>query len=230
MQYSILLVEDDPSVGYLLTEYLKMKGLNIHWVQNGLLALEALESQSFDLAIADIMMPGLDGFAFAEKIRNSGLQLPFIFLTARSMKVDVLKGFSLGAIDYLKKPIDEEELLVRIHAHLSRLTEDAPKRSPELMSIGAYRLDPVNQTLHIGDQSRSLTTREKDLLLYLAQHANQLCSHKTLLTQFWGKNDYFNRKSLNVFITKLRSYLAEDPNIRIDNVHNQGFVLRTGLK
>lgn len=226
MKANLLLIEDDHSIGYLLSEYLKMKGYAVAWAKNGTEGLTALESNTYDLAIVDVTMPGMDGFTFAEKLKESGRRLPFIFLTARSMKIDVLKGFALGAADYLKKPIDEEELLVRIEAHLSRLQPTEASTEPSLLRIGRYEFDPRNQLLRLDGESQTLTARERDLLLLLAQHQNQLCHHKEILTQLWGKNDYFSRKSLNVFITKLRSYLSEDPEVRIDNVHNQGFVLR----
>lgn len=226
MKANLLLIEDDNSVGYLLSEYLKMKGYAIDWAKNGVEGLAALASKHYDLAIVDVMMPGMDGFAFAEKLRETGVQLPFLFLTARSMKIDVLKGFALGAADYLKKPIDEEELLVRIEAHLHRLQSSEARTTPTTFQIGRYAFDPRNQVLHLDDATQTLTTRERDLLLLLCQHKNQLCRHQEILTQLWGKNDYFTRKSLNVFITKLRSYLSRDPEVKIDNVHNQGFVLR----
>jgi len=226
MKANLLLIEDDQSIGYLLSEYLKMKGYVVAWAKNGAEGLAALEANTYDLAIVDVTMPGMDGFTFAEKLKASGRQLPFIFLTARSMKIDVLKGFALGAADYLKKPIDEEELLVRIEAHLSRLQATEAGNEPTILRIGRYEFDPRNQVLHLDGESQALTARERDLLLLLVQHQNQLCHHKKILTQLWGKNDYFSRKSLNVFITKLRSYLSQDPEVRIDNVHNQGFVLR----
>lgn len=226
MKANLLLVEDDQSVGYLLTEYLKMKGYSVTWAQNGVEGLAALTTGSFDLAIVDVMMPELDGFGFAKKLREQGLQLPFIFLTARSMKVDVLKGFALGADDYLKKPIDEEELLVRIEAHLRRLQSAEASAAPAMRQIGRYQFDPHNQELRLEGTSQSLTARERDLLLLLVERKNQLCHHQEILTQLWGKSDYFTRKSLNVFVTRLRNYLGQDPAVKIENVHNQGFVLR----
>jgi DNA-binding response OmpR family regulator len=226
MKANLLLIEDDNSVGYLLSEYLKMKGYAVEWAKNGVEGLVALEGGTFDLAIVDVMMPEMDGFTFAEKLKNTGIQLPFIFLTARSMKIDVLKGFALGAADYLKKPIDEEELLVRIESHLSRLKPAQAVPQPAILKVGKYEFDPQNQSLSIDEHQRTLTARERDLLLMLVNKENQLCSHKEILTRLWGKNDYFSRKSLNVFITKLRAYLSQDEHIKIENVHNQGFVLR----
>ena len=221
----LLLVEDEESLGYLLSEYLKMKGFVVLWAKNGEEALKEMRLGTFDLAILDVMMPKMDGFALAERIRLLNINLPFIFLTARSLKIDVLKGFSLGAVDYLKKPIDEEELVVRINAILSRLAPKDEQLETDF-KIGLYDLDGRNQKLIFNDDFKTLTTRETELLKILAANKNNLCTHKEILIQLWGDNDYFNRKSLNVFITRLRNYLSKDPNIKIENVHGKGFILR----
>ncbi len=226
-KYKIILVEDDNALGYLLKEYLGMKGLEMSWAKNGKEALRLMEENAFDLAILDIMMPDMDGFELASQLQKSKIGLPFLFLSARSMKIDVLKGFSLGAVDYLKKPIDEEELVVRINALLSRLAEpDRKKETAKTYSIGKYTLDSTLQQLDCQGYSVQLTARENDLLVYLAQRKNELCSHKDILINIWGKNDYFNRKSLNVFISHLRKHLERDKSIKIDNIHGRGFILR----
>lgn len=227
--HSILLVEDDASLGYLLTEYLQLKGLAVSWVTNGRKALEKLESNSYDLAILDVMMPEMDGFALAADLRSSHPSLQFIFLTAKSLKIDVLKGFSLGAVDYLKKPIDEEELLVRIQALLSRIAKPLQADHEEgQYTLGRYRFDSRNQELALDGDSIHLTSRENEVLQFLLNRKNRLCSHKEILVALWGRYDYFNKKSLNVFITHLRKYLENDETIRIENVHGQGFILRVG--
>ncbi len=226
-EYNILLVEDDPSLGYLLTEYLKMKGFHLTWAKSGKEGLKNIESNYYDLAILDVMMPEMDGFTLAAKIQNVAPELPFLFLTARSLKIDVLKGFSLGAVDYLKKPIDEEELVVRIESLLSRLgKKPVVVHEDKNYAIGKYRLNSINQELSFENEVTSLTSRENELLVYLVNNTNQLCSHKDILIHLWGKNDYFNRKSLNVFVSHLRRYLSKDPSIKIDNVHGQGFILK----
>ena len=222
--YRLLLVEDDASLGYLLTEYLKMKDFSVSWVKNGKDALSILSEQPFDLCILDVMMPDMDGFKLAEKINQRNIAIPFLFLTARSLKVDLLKGYSLGAIDYIRKPIDEEELVVRLHSLLSILTDPKQKKE-ELYRIGKYTYSPSNFELKIDEEKRQLTTRESELLLYLLKNKNNISQHKDILNTLWGKNDYFNRKSLNVFITRLRKYLSKDETIKIDNIHNQGFIL-----
>jgi len=222
----LLLVEDEESLGYLLSEYLDMKGFKVTWSKNGQDALKILKEEAFDLAILDVMLPKMDGFALAERMRVANMDLPFLFLTARSLKIDVLKGFSLGAVDYLKKPIDEEELVVRIKAILSRLV---PKQSIEIsgcIEIGKYKVDGKNQKLIFGEDFIVMTTRETELLKILALNKNNLCTHEEILLKLWGHNDYFNRKSLNVFITRLRNYLKKDEGIKIENVHGKGFILR----
>ena len=227
--HNILLVEDDTSLGYLLTEYLQLKGLVVTWVTNGRKALEKLETESFDLAILDVMMPEKDGFALASELRGSHPSLQFLFLTAKSLKIDVLKGFSLGAVDYLKKPIDEEELVVRVKALLSRIGRPARDEHDDgTYTLGRYRFDSRNQELSINGDTTHLTSRENEVLHFLVNRKNRLCSHKEILVALWGRYDYFNKKSLNVFITHLRRYLENDETVRIENVHGQGFILRVG--
>jgi DNA-binding response OmpR family regulator len=226
-RYKILLVEDDAALGYVLKEYLGMKGLDITWVKSAKEALSSLERNNFDLAILDVMMPDMDGFELAGIIEKNYPELAFLFLTARAMKIDVLKGFDRGAVDYLKKPIDEEELVVRINALLSRLVNKGKEdKQPDIYKIGGYKLYYKNQELRFKEERRQLTTRENDLLKYLIVRKNDLCTHKEILTSIWGENSYFNRKSLNVFISHLRRYLDKDKRISIENVHNKGFVLK----
>jgi DNA-binding response OmpR family regulator len=224
-QHRLLLVEDDTSLGYLLSEYLKMKGMDVVWAQRAAEVLPLLEEQVFDLLILDVMMPDLDGFSLGEQIHERFPEIPFLFLTAKSMKIDVLKGFSVGAVDYLKKPIDEEELVVRIESLLSRL-KATEQPETEITSLGLYRYDLRNQCLLLEGEEISLTSRESELLTYLYRNRNRLSSHADILKRIWGRNDYFNRKSLNVFITRLRKLLEKDPDIRIENVHGQGFIFR----
>lgn len=225
----ILLVEDDTSLGYLLTEYLQLKGFFVFWASDGKKALAQLSEDTYDLAILDIMMPEMDGFTLARNIKNQYPDLPFIFLTAKSLKVDVLKGFSLGAVDYLKKPIDEEELVVRIKALLSHIKggeAEQQELSNEVRQLGKYSFNPLNQELHFGKEVIHLTSRENELLAFLSSRINRLATHRDILTALWGSHDYFKQKSLNVFITHLRKYLEKDDDIRIENVHGQGFILR----
>ncbi len=226
-KHKIILVEDDPSLGYLLSEYLGMKGFTITWAKHGKEALVKMETQTYDLAILDIMMPQMDGFTLAAAMRDSFPELPFLFLSAKSLKIDVLKGFALGAVDYLKKPIDDEELVIRIESLLSRIAPSNLDSQKKVQQLGRYTFNSLNHELTNNGNMIHLTTKENELLLYLASRQNQLCSHKEILLKLWGRNDFFNKKSLNVFITRLRKYLVQDASLKIENVHGQGFILRT---
>jgi DNA-binding response OmpR family regulator len=224
----ILLVEDDESLGYLLTEYLRMNSFDVVWEKNGISALKTLDRDYFDLIILDVMMPEMDGFTLAHKINQQITETPFIFLTARSLKIDVLKGFSLGAIDYLKKPIDEEELVVRLNTLLNTLSvKKSSSVNQSEFEIGdyIYKKDKL-QLVYKDDEEQKLTFRENKLLYILVLKQNKLCTHKEILNNIWGKNDFFSKKSLNVFISHLRKYLSKDPSIKIENVHNVGFILK----
>lgn len=224
----ILLVEDDESLGYLLSEYLKMKNFDVIWRTNGNAALVTLQQDYFDLIILDVMMPEMDGFTLANRIKQQFTETPFIFLTARSLKIDVLRGFALGAVDYLKKPIDEEELLVRLNTLLNTLSISKPstKSKQNMFLLGDYVYNKDNsQLVYKADTTTQLTFRENKLLYLLVMKQNELCSHKEILINIWGKNDFFSKKSLNVFITRLRKYLEKDSSIKIQNIHNQGFIL-----
>jgi len=225
----ILLVEDDESLGYLLSEYLKMKGFDILWKTNSSTVLEALGQEYFDLIILDVMMPDIDGFTLARRIKQQFTDIPFIFLTARSLKIDVLKGFALGAVDYLKKPIDEEELVVRLNTLLNTLSTNntiSNNKQTEFL-LGQYVFSKNNSQLtYIDGSIKKLTFRESQLLHLLVLNVNKLCSHKEILNGIWGKNDFFSKKSLNVFVSHLRKYLEKDSCIKIENIHNQGFILK----
>ena len=226
----ILLVEDDESLGYLLSEYLRMKDFEVVWKKNGNAAFDILQIDYFDLIILDVMMPEMDGFTLAKKIKQQFTETPFIFLTARSLKIDVLKGFSLGAVDYLKKPIDEEELVVRLNTLLETLKvkKTASNSDKKELTLGDYIFNKDNSQLVYKDKTTQyLTFRESKLLQLLLLKKNGLCSHKEILNTLWGRNDLFSKKSLNVFIFRLRKYLEKDASIKIENIHNQGFILRT---
>lgn len=226
-KYKLILVEDDNSLGYLLSEYLGMKNFTVVWAKTAEEALVKTKSNAFDLAILDVMLPDMDGFELSQKIKGINPELPFLFLTARSLKIDVLKGFSMGAVDYLKKPIDEEELVVRINALLSRLstTEEEEEQASEYQ-MGDYTLNMDNFELRYKGELIKLTGKEFDLLALLAKNQNQLCTHKEILTTIWDKNDYFNKKSLNVFVSHLRKHLGKDTRLSIVNVNRRGFMLR----
>lgn len=224
---NILLVEDDESLGYLLTEYLKMNAFDVQLCAKGSKVMEVIQENVFDLIILDVMLPEVDGFTLAEKIKEKHPHIPFIFLTARSLKIDVLKGFYLGAVDYLKKPIDEEELVVRVNTILKNI-HSIPNKITEKSKIklGEYTYEYHNLKLNFKGEDFHLTARENELLNFLVTNINEVCTHKEILNTIWENNDYFTRKSLNVFISRLRKYLERDPSIQIKNIHNQGFVFR----
>jgi len=225
----ILLVEDNESLGYLLSEYLEMKDFDVLWKKNGNSALAVLNQEYFDLIILDVMLPDIDGFTLAKKIKQDFTEIPFIFLTARSLKIDVLKGFALGAVDYLKKPIDEEELVVRLNTLLNTLSSirTSPNEKRDEYVLGQYVYNKYNSQLIFKNGTiQKLTFRENKILHLLVINVNKLCTHKEILTGIWGKNDFFNKKSLNVFVSHLRKYLEKDPSIKIENMHNQGFILK----
>lgn len=220
----ILLVEDDATLGYILKEYLEMKDFSVHWSKNGLEGLRALRQSNFNLCVLDVMMPEMDGFTMADKMRMEGYSIPLLFLTAKSLKVDVLKGFSLGADDYIIKPVEEEELVARIQAILKR-SNRFEERELKVFEIGAYAFDAANQKLTFQGEDKYLTERESQVLNLLCLNKGNLLSRQYVLQSIWGKSDYFNRRSMDVFISKLRKYLAKDERIQITNVHGSGFIL-----
>lgn len=223
----ILLVEDDTTLGYILQEYLEMKGFSVQWTKNGIEGLRTLRNTSFDLCVLDVMMPEMDGFTMADKMRSEGYSIPLLFLTAKSLKVDVLKGFSLGADDYIIKPVEEEELVARIQAILKR-SNRFEETGNKVFEIGAYQFDAPNQKLTFEGEDKYLTERESQVLKLLCLNKDNLLSRQYVLQSIWGKSDYFNRRSMDVFISKLRKYLSKDERIQITNVHGSGFILSDG--
>ncbi|MEM6318223.1 MAG: response regulator transcription factor [Bacteroidota bacterium] len=219
----LLLVEDDSTLGYILKEYLEMKNFRVTWAKNGLEGLQKFREEHVDLCIVDVMMPEMDGFTMVERIRQQGSDIPLLFLTAKSLKVDVLKGFSLGADDYIVKPVEEEELVARINAILRRT--EHPNQQVEIFTIGDYEFDSKNQKLTYEGEEKYLTERETQLLRLLCLNKGNLLSRQYVLKNIWGKSDYFNRRSMDVFISKLRKYLSKDERIQITNVHGSGFIL-----
>ncbi len=224
---SILLVEDDESLGFVLREFLQSRGLGVTWVKDGAQGMKTFRLGRFDLCILDIMMPAIDGITLAELMRLHDPQVPIIFLTARSMKQDVIRGFRAGADDYIRKPVNEEVLLARIEAVLKRAApheEAAPE--PEAYAIGRYRLDCKAKCLWLEGQSLPLTQKEFELLRLFCRRPGELLPRREVLEKLWGRTDYFARKSMDVFISRLRKKLAQDPSVRLENVHGRGFVLR----
>lgn len=221
----ILLAEDDENLGALLREYLIAKGLDTKLFVNGELALEGFKNNSFDLCILDVMMPKIDGFTLAREIRKTNANIPFIFLTAKSLKDDVIEGFTVGADDYMTKPFSMEELLFRIKAILRRTNTNNISESNQLFSIGDYEFDSQKQLLKFGDREQKLTTKESDLLKLLCNNMNNVLERNFALKTIWQEDSYFNARSMDVYITKLRKYLKDDPAIQILNIHGKGYKL-----
>lgn len=221
----ILLVEDDANLGYILKEYLQVYDFEVDWAKDGEEGLEVFKKRKYDLCILDVMMPKMDGFSLAGKIKSFAPEVPFVFLTAKALKIDKLKGFKLGADDYLVKPVDEEELIARINAIIKRSGHLQEEQQPSLFQIGAYEFDYANQSLKFNGKKQLITTKEADILKLLCIHKGNLLDRQTTLRELWGESDYFNRRSMDVFISKLRKYLSDDPSVKITNVHGKGFVL-----
>jgi len=220
----ILLAEDDLNLGILLVDYLEAEEYEVELCKDGEKALTAFQNSQFDLCLLDVMMPKMDGFTLAKEIRKKDRKIPFIFITAKSLKEDKLKGYDLGADDYITKPFDEEELLWKIKAVIRRVPGNKNENKSEIIKIGRYTFDYYNQSLYIDGNLKRITERESDLLKYLSDHRNNIVKREELLKDLWGENDYFLGRSLDVFITKIRKYLKDDPDISIENVFKVGFI------
>jgi DNA-binding response OmpR family regulator len=226
----ILVAEDDANLGQLLEDFLSAEGIDVKLCKNGESALHEFNSSHFDLCLLDIMMPKLDGYSLAKEIRTKDQAIPLIFITARSLKEDKLKGYEYGCDDYIIKPFDEEELLWKIKAVVRRAKENKNESNQEIISLGKYQFDFPNQLLSYGDQTIRLTEKEARILNYLSQHRNKVIKREQLLKTLWGENDYFLGRSLDVFITKLRKYLKDDPQLGIENVYKVGLVFKVPVE
>lgn len=229
-KYKILLAEDDLNLGVLLVDYLETEGFDVKLCKDGNLALKAFQNNEFDLCLLDVMMPKMDGFSLAKEIRIMDKKTPIIFITAKSLKEDKLKGYDLGADDYITKPFDEEELLWKIKAVIRRIPENKSERKKDIISIGKYTFDFNNQSLTVDGKTKRITEKESDILNYLSDHRNKVIKREVLLKDLWGENDYFFGRSLDVFITKIRKYLKEDTNLSIENVFGVGFIFNVPAK
>lgn len=226
----ILLAEDDLNLGVLLVDYLETEGFDVKLCKDGDLALKAFQGHTFDLCLLDVMMPKLDGFSLAKGIRTKDKKIPVIFITARSLKEDKLKGYGLDADDYITKPFDEEELLWKIKAVIRRIPEHKTDIKVDLICIGNYIFDFNNQSLTIHGKTKRITEKESDILKYLSDQRNAVIKREVMLKELWGENDYFFGRSLDVFITKMRKYLKEDPELSIENVFRVGFIFNVPVK
>lgn len=221
----ILLAEDDASLGMLLNEYLKAKGFDVDHVKDGLEAYQSFSSTNYDLCIFDVMMPKEDGFSLAKRIRAMGSDVPIVFLTAKSVKEDIIEGFNIGADDYITKPFSMEELISRIEAIMRRVNKGNATNEQNNYNLGIFNFDVIKQTITSNDKTHKLTTKESELLKLLCQNKNGLLERNFALKQIWQEDSYFNARSMDVYITKLRKYLKEDSSIEIINIHGKGFKL-----
>jgi DNA-binding response OmpR family regulator len=221
----ILLAEDDQNLGRLLTDYLQAEGLDICLCKDGEQALQLFRDNRFDLCLLDIMMPRLDGFTLARQIRELDQNVPLIFISARSLKEDKLRGYGLNADDYITKPFDEEELLWKIRAVIRRVSEPV-KGLPQMVKIGQYCFDFENRSLVMNENFKRVTEKEAEILRYLSDHRNQVIRRDAMVKSIWGESSYFFGRSLDVFITKIRRYLKDDISISIENVFKVGFIFK----
>jgi two-component system, OmpR family, response regulator len=221
----LLLAEDDENLGLLLKEYLVAKGYEASLYPDGEAAYKGFMKEHYDICVLDIMMPKKDGFSLAKDIRLVNADIPIIFLTAKNLKDDVIEGFKLGADDYITKPFSMEELIFRIEAILRRTSQELLSTSESVYTLGKYTFDTRKQTLSDADQTVKLTTKESDLLQLLCQNANKVLERNYALKSIWIDDNYFNARSMDVYITKLRKHLKDEPSVEIINVHGKGYKL-----
>jgi len=223
----VLLVEDDLNLGFVIQDHLRNEGYQVDLEKDGFAGFQKFYNQAFDLCILDVMLPKKDGFTLAEDIRKIDQQVPILFLTAKSMTEDKIKGFKLGADDYLTKPFSFDELDLRIKAIMKRAkpAEDESSNDRDVFELGQFTFDYKNLSLDHADEKRTLTKKEAELLRMLCLHRDQVLTREMALTVVWGSDDYFLGRSMDVFITKLRKYLKLDERIKIMNVHGVGFKL-----
>lgn len=226
IETKILIVEDDPNLGQILNEYLGLKGFKTHLSTDGEAGLQAYRNGKFDLCVLDLMMPKMDGFSLAKEIRKDNEDIPIVFLTAKSMKEDVIEGFKIGADDYLTKPFSMEELLLRLGAILKRAKKSPTQEEfPELYELGSYQYNYHHHLLKSPNNEVKLTGKENELLKMFCENFNQTVDRAAALKRIWGDDSYFNARSMDVYIAKLRKHLKDDEKIQIITVHGQGFKL-----
>lgn len=222
----VLLVEDDTNFGQVLKNYLELNDFVVELARDGILGLAAFRREKFDICLLDVMMPNMDGFTLAEEIRNVDPDIPLFFLSAKSMKEDILNGYKLGADDYITKPFDSEVLLHKIKAVLKRNQEQQEKQHAQIeFNIGKYHFNSKLRTLQHDNESHTLSPKENELLTMLAEYRNDLLPREAALKRIWGSDTYFNGRSMDVYIAKLRKYLKDDDTVEIVNIHGNGFRL-----
>ncbi|MCV2484698.1 response regulator transcription factor [Flavobacterium sp. SH_e] len=218
----LLLAEDDFDFAAILKQYLELHQFEVIWAENGEIALDYFKNQTFDICIFDVMMPKVDGFSLAEKIITINPEIPFIFLTARKLKEDKIIGLKLGADDYIAKPFEVDELVLRLQNILKRIEQKRSLEGNNIIEIGSYIFDNERLTLNNKNHVQQLTEKEATLIEYLYLNHNQLLKRDQILMSVWKKDDYFSGRSMDVFISRLRKYFNSDPNIKIESVRNIG--------
>ncbi len=224
-KHKILLCEDDPNLGLVLKNFLELNDFDVILERDGRLGLAAFQREKFELCLLDVMMPKMDGFMLAEEIRNTNPDVPLFFLSAKSMKEDQIKGYKLGADDYITKPFDSEVLLFKIKAILKRNEEQNKEIANVEYDLGKYHFIPKLRELSIDGNKTTLSPKENELLKMLSEYKNDLLQRDLALKKIWGNDNYFNGRSMDVYIAKLRKYLKEDPMVEIVNIHGNGFRL-----
>lgn len=224
-EYKILLCEDDQNLGMVLKNYLELNDYDVTLERDGRLGLAAFQREKFDICLLDVMMPNMDGFTLAEEIRDIDPEVPLFFLSAKTMKDDIIQGYKLGADDYITKPFDSEVLLLKIKAILKRNEESVKENENVEFDLGRYHFNPKLRELIFDGKTQTLSPKENELLKMLAEHKNDLLPRERALKKIWGSDTYFNGRSMDVYIAKLRKYLKEDGNIEIVNIHGNGFRL-----
>lgn len=220
----ILFVEDDQNLGIVIRDFLRLKGFNITLALDGMEGLDKYQSQVYDLCILDVNLPKMDGFQLAREIRKMNQEIPILFLTAKTMDEDKVEGFNIGADDYISKPFNIEELVLRIKVFLRRNKMLQPV-DRDIFKIGEYEFNYKNLSLYYKNEEKNLTQREADILKLLCQNIGSVLRREDILLKIWGQDDYFVGRSLDVFLSKLRKYLKNDPNVEIQNYHSVGFKL-----
>lgn len=221
----ILLCEDDTNLGMVLKNYLELNEYEVTLERDGRLGLAAFQREKFDICLLDVMMPNMDGFTLAEEIRDVDPDIPLFFLSAKTMKDDIIQGYKLGADDYITKPFDSEVLLLKIKAILKRNEEDNRINDNIEFDLGRFHFNPKLRELRHDELTQTLSPKENELLKMLAEHKNDLLPREKALKKIWGSDTYFNGRSMDVYIAKLRKYLKDDMNIEIVNIHGNGFRL-----
>ena len=227
MKNRLLLVEDDVNFGAVLKSYLEIHELDVDWVDDGKNAIPTFEQKSYDLVLLDVMLPHVDGFSIARKIKESGSNVPFIFITAKTLREDIVEGYKTGADDYITKPFDSEILLYKIKAILTRKTGGSTNLPVDVFEIGRFNFDHKARILaQSGNgEKQSLSPKESELLKMLIEHQGEVLPKTLALNKIWGDANYFTTRSMDVYIAKLRKYLSADPNLKIVTLHGSGYRL-----